>query len=573
MFKKVFFGILCVVSLISQTLCFEIILMKTNDMENLYNDNHMNSIKVQAISSENLRLHNYFDNNMVLNWEGDAIYGFSSLQSLTVMVTYSSFYLFANPDSTGFWKVLTPPFNTSSSHTITISSSLGDSLQISNVYFGPTFRCSGQSNNVVTMADMKTKIADLAYAVETNYHGMHVMVQTLLGANATANNLANCQLYPNEDINFKQFSWTSPENPSMASRYGTLIGATCIYKARGLWERYGRAYRVGVLENAVSSTIIESHARPEVTQICNAYSSYRVPVSYFNQIGCVHNAMYWPTRHTNFTEELWYQGESNRNATEYKCLLPTYIQDKRDNVYQKQTVFNVVQLHPFIGNALLPRYTATREAQYAVLQLPGVCMIYTPHIGDPVGRTATDFGLHTGYKYYIMDQMTLCHMHFIEGLTVDLQGPTVESAVIPYSGGNITVTFNNTDFVVLNNTVGYPGGCLSRNSFQIQLSNGSWVFTGMPSSSIIVSGKSLTIPYINYNSSLPVAVKLPIYEDNGCWIFGSTPQPGQPFETTLRVSSASSATTISGVISGKGGIIFSFLMAAVISVINSPCSR
>ena len=163
-------------------------------------------------------------------------------------------------------------------------------------------------------------------------------------------------------------------------------------------------------------------------------------ISAQNSPTALYNAMVAPTINYGIKGILWYQGESNeRNASEYKNLLPPLINDWRNKWDEGNIPFLYVQLPNFMDVQYLPsesNWAVLREAALKTLSVPNTAMAVTIELGE-----WND--IHPDNKKDVGERLALGAMKLAYGeKDIVASGPIYQSSKI--EGNKIIVSFTNT---------------------------------------------------------------------------------------------------------------------------------
>jgi sialate O-acetylesterase len=159
-----------------------------------------------------------------------------------------------------------------------------------------------------------------------------------------------------------------------------------------------------------------------------------------NSPTALYNAMVAPTINYSIKGILWYQGESNeRNASEYKNLLPALINDWRNKWGKGNIPFLYVQLPNFMDAQYLPsesNWAVLREAALKTLSIPNTAMAVTIELGE-----WND--IHPDNKKDVGERLALGAMKLAyREKDIVASGPLYQSSKI--EGNKIIVSFTNT---------------------------------------------------------------------------------------------------------------------------------
>lgn len=166
---------------------------------------------------------------------------------------------------------------------------------------------------------------------------------------------------------------------------------------------------------------------------------FKAGISAQNSPTALYNAMVAPVINYTIKGILWYQGESNeRNAAEYKKLLPALIADWRNKWRQANLPFLFVQLPNFMDASYLPsesNWAILREAALKTLSVSNTAMAATIDLGE-----WND--IHPDNKKDVGERLALAAKKIAYG-EKDLvhSGPLYQSQQI--EGNKIIISFSN----------------------------------------------------------------------------------------------------------------------------------
>jgi sialate O-acetylesterase len=162
-------------------------------------------------------------------------------------------------------------------------------------------------------------------------------------------------------------------------------------------------------------------------------------ISAQNSPTALYNAMVAPAINYSIKGILWYQGETNeRNASEYKNLLPALIADWRNKWGDENIPFLYVQLPNFMDAQYLPsesNWAVLREAALKTLSIPNTGMAVTIDLGE-----WND--IHPDNKKDVGERLALAAEKIAYGKKdIVASGPLYQSFKI--EGNKIIISFTN----------------------------------------------------------------------------------------------------------------------------------
>ena len=346
----------------------------------------------------------------------------------------------------GNWQVMLPALKSGGPFTLTVTGN--NTLTLNNVLVGEVWVCSGQSNMEWALRNAAEGTGAIAASANPNIHLFHV-------AKVKANT-------PQETVKV-QAPWQEcgPQTVPGFSAVGYFF-ARDLQKALGV--------PIGLIESDWGGSPAEAWTRETVLS-ANPYTKKTYldvyPASYarFQQAQAdfaaqvekakaanqpaprapgapwrpaeLYNGMIAPLVKYTIKGALWYQGESNSgNGMGYRTLLPTMIQNWRDDWGIKDFPFLVVELAPFgNGNSSATSYAETREAQlYATQVLPNVGLAVITDVGE-------ERDIHPKRKEPVGQRLALLARKIGYGEDIVAMGPTLKS--VSYKGDTAVVRFNN----------------------------------------------------------------------------------------------------------------------------------
>ena len=308
----------------------------------------------------------------------------------------------ATADSSGAWSVMIAAQGKSTTPvTITVYSSSGGSLSLTDVLVGYTVVCSGQSNMQLTVGatyDYVTETADADTLGTTLRIFQVAMLDSYSGVTTPQLNLT------------ASIPWTRASAASIVP-----MSALCYYFGAALVKKHPDT-PIGLLASSWGGTAIQPWMSPPSLASCGAlnpaptheelaaspdpslamlgrlllHSRARSGLAAFPTNGsCLYNAMIYPLMQNPKRMLAWYQGESNvGDPVGYQCLMPAMIRDWREKWAavgsSPSTPFFFVQLSawPTQDSPYIPIF---RVAVENALALPNVGMVVSADLSDPAG--------------------------------------------------------------------------------------------------------------------------------------------------------------------------------------------
>lgn len=271
------------------------------------------------------------------------IYGAAAPGALVTSVLDDAPPLTAIADKNGTWRQLLPPTPAGGPHTITVASSDGSAVTMTDVLFGEVYLCGGQSNMAFALSGLTNATAEEAYA--DHYSGSSGIRLFTVGQ-ATPGTTTPAPLGYLHTI---EQNWTKASNATVAAG-GTfgVFSAVCFVFGRTIHDGLGGHVPVGLVSSNWPGTTVEEWAPPAAFHACGRTDARGGGL--FN--GMVAPFAVGPMAVAGFS---WYQGESNvqpdntttgRNdaADRYACLFPAMIAQWRFAFRVPDAFFGFVQL-------------------------------------------------------------------------------------------------------------------------------------------------------------------------------------------------------------------------------------
>jgi sialate O-acetylesterase len=381
------------------------------------------------------------------------VYGWAT-PNVTVTVVLDTYIVrtaTANQDHS--WHVELPPFVSSKSHILNISTSF-TTIILDDIAFGDVYICAGQSNMVFSLIGAINGTDH----IQDSIHLPHVRMATV------ANTMSDT---PQVDVGSKlhNISWSR----SLPIAFDTkdvmsYTSAVAYFFARELFILSDYKDPIGIIIVAWGGQPIELFSSPQAlkdetcggTVVPAAADLHTAPTSFLRQSespspkknsdiqgggnnSSIWNGMVHPLLPMRFKGVIWYQGEANRqNPSEYACRFPAMITDWRKQFELPELYFYYVQLAPIVpSNGGSPDWPYIRAAQDAALQLPQVGVAIASDLGDP----KSPYGdIHPRYKQEVGQRLALlvrAYEHQEDGVVY--QGPVFDGSIEMVDGGSAVI--------------------------------------------------------------------------------------------------------------------------------------
>ena len=264
--------------------------------------------------------------------------------------------------SDGTWSIDITTIEAGGPYTIIFND--GETIELTDVYLGEVWLCSGQSN-----MEMPVK----------GYLGQPVLNSTATIANADSElpvRLFTVEKKPSkdmlEDCNGK---WRLNNSESVAE-----FSATAYFFGLQLYKSL--KVPIGLVHSSWGGSVIQAwmpaktlHNFPEISQTHLTESSeIKKPNSVASML---YNGMIHPIKNMTFRGVIWYQGESNRyNPEQYERLFPIFVKAWRSVFRNTNLPFCYAQIAPYsYKNSNAITGALIREVQYKCEKLiPNVAM-------------------------------------------------------------------------------------------------------------------------------------------------------------------------------------------------------
>ncbi|EMI44310.1 sialate O-acetylesterase [Rhodopirellula sp. SWK7] len=355
-----------------------------------------------------LRVAGIFGDQMVLQQQSvNPIWGTAEANSpVSVNGSWSDQTVSTVADGQGNWRVELETPAAGGPFSVTIKTS-DDELQLSDVYVGEVWICSGQSNMQWRMrgfgVDHFKEDVEKANYPRIRYTEVPAMLA----------------LEGQDDVDVK---WTvcDPQTVLNLSAVGYFFGSQLHQELDVPIGLVSTNWGGSSAEAWVSPDVLREQF-PEFNEVLDGYPAImkNAGVKFMrgqekpkglNQRSpaLLYNSMIRPLIPFSFRGVIWYQGESNvQNPKQYQTLFPAMIRDWRTRWGQGDFPFYFVQIAPFAYKTNPMSAAFLREAQMMSLTEPNTGMVVTMDIGDatnihpkqkkPVGERLAKMALARDY--------------------------------------------------------------------------------------------------------------------------------------------------------------------------------
>lgn len=407
-----------------------------------------------ASARADVRLPAVLSDRMVLQQDSDVrLYGWAYEGEEVMVETSWGVTARGVSDSRGEWSVTvrTPaarPLEAGlAAESITFSVPNENSVRINGILIGEVWLCSGQSNMALMLgpeypAGRSEWFGERFWAEESARSARPGLRVFNVEKTARAEPAEDCKGVLPDHVIFPQ----EREGPAPVVRYGwqecspetaPFISAVAYYFAAALQEKLN--VPVGVVVRAVGGSPIQAWMSLESLQSVPPYAG-AMPAVHRLGASALYNGMIAPLGPMTLRGVIWYQGESNTDATatHYALLLEALIHDWRRTFRTAELPFGVVQLPGMREPAAEPGVSTValvREAQADVAaRVPGVSLAVTIDVG-----AAT---IHPPNKRDVGRRLALHALAEVYGLPVGCEGPIFDR--MTREGSALRLFFRNT---------------------------------------------------------------------------------------------------------------------------------
>jgi sialate O-acetylesterase len=441
-----------------------------------------------------ITLSNVLGDHMVLQRDAVSppamVWGFGDA-GVVVKTSLGATVLSTTVGSDGVWRQPLPPTPASSTPvTILFNASDGSSASLSDVLFGDTFLCGGQSKCVhvfmcragasseedsssqnLTLSPNPQPVVPLPrrsmqFTLTSGLNATqeialaddYPLIRLFTVGQGTASNITLSSLASVEQ------PWVVASSASVGNNNWTYFSAVCWLFGRDVFDGLRDAdpsspVPIGLISNNWGGTPIAAWTSPDALAQCgpvppgmqqepDASDISDPPSPYANST--LWNAMIYPytVGPMSLSGAIWYQAEADappyRDAPAwYACAFQVMIASWRASLANPRFWFGFVQLAPFIGPAGTG-WADTRQAQLAALNLPYTAYATAVDSGDP----QAPFGsYHPRNKQIVGSRLAAAALDTLYGVPTAWRGPEFAAASWESSGTaagstiTVTVTF------------------------------------------------------------------------------------------------------------------------------------
>ncbi|XP_073706545.1 sialate O-acetylesterase isoform X2 [Garra rufa] len=282
-----------------------------------------------VLSAETFRFSSYYGNHMVLQKAPAeaVVWGYGQTGAKVVVSLSGSYEVFTTVIN-GIWRATLEPVKAGGPYNLTASQNItNSSVTLTDVLFGDTWLCSGQSNMAFTLGQVINATEELALA--SKYTDVRIFQAALEMSEEELIDLARVEV-----------PWSRPTAKLLGGKEFSHFSAVCWLFGRYLYETL--KYPIGLVHSSWGGTPVEAWSSTRALHTCGLTDS--VPhselfvqsdpsedVSDKRKNSVLWNAMIHPLLNMTITGAIWYQGEANANYNrdKYNCSFPIMIDDWR----------------------------------------------------------------------------------------------------------------------------------------------------------------------------------------------------------------------------------------------------
>lgn len=319
-----------------------------------------------------VKLPSILANHMVLQQKTKIkLWGWSNANTiLKISTSWNNKMYQVQANSKGQWGLWVDTSNAGGPYSIIFDD--GDITELTDIYIGEVWLCSGQSNMEMPMKGYVGQPVENSTEVISNALSTIPIRFFTVKRNAAKIVQENC---------LGTWSLNAPENVADFS-------ATAYFFALQLYKTL--QVPIGLVNSSWSGSAIQAwmtseslKSYPEISQR-HLFDQSEVKKPHF-QASMLYNGMVYPIQNYVFKGLIWYQGESNiENSTLYESLFCTFVKDWRVQFSNDKMPVYYVQIAPYsYENRNATNSALLRQAQYNCEKLiPNVGMAVIMDIGN-----------------------------------------------------------------------------------------------------------------------------------------------------------------------------------------------
>lgn len=348
-----------------------------------------------ATKGEPFTLAKAFGTHAVLPASKPLVWGFAA-PSVSVSVSLDGGApVLAVADAEGVWRAALPPQPPSfTQHTISFSSSGVPTLTVSDILFGWTIGCFGQSNLALTVSSVFNASAEIAASAA--FPNIRLLSQAACNASTEASDFCRTPTL--------EWSRASPATVGLGN--WSAFSALCWFTARDVYTALNGTVPIGAVVASYAGTSIQQWSDASAVATCAHLRpptpNQGIPCNTPGNVSCLYNGMIHPLTvgPWAFDAAMFMQGEQDTGnlaalqAGYYSCALRALIDSWRTRFAAPSLWFGVWILQPWTWDEeTLPEL---RLSQVTVAQsTPGVQLASCIDTGDLTSPFST---VHTRDK-------------------------------------------------------------------------------------------------------------------------------------------------------------------------------
>ena len=322
---------------------------------------------IPFVHAEPFTLAQAISNHAVLPAAAPLVWGFAA-PSVSVAVSLDGGApTVAVADAAGVWRAALPAQPPSlAQHTLSVSSAGAPTVVLSDVLFGLTILCAGQSNLALTVASAFNATAEIAAAAA--FPSIRLLSQATCNASTEAADFCRAPT----------LAWSRAAPATVGLGNWSAFSALCWFTARDTFAALNGSTPIGAVVASYAGTSIQYWSDASAVAACAHLRpptpNQGIPCTTAGNVSCLFNGMVHPLTvgPWAFSAVLWMQGEQDTaslaalQAGYYRCALGALIDSWRARFAAPSLWFGVWLLQPWTWDEqTLPEL---RLSQVAVAQ-------------------------------------------------------------------------------------------------------------------------------------------------------------------------------------------------------------
>lgn len=385
-------------------------------------------------SPQAFRLSRALGDDMVLQRDVPAVVWGAAPAGARINTVFAGSNFTTVADATGKWQQSLPPTPAGGPYAMEFSTSSGDPpLTLARVLFGDVFFCSGQSNMVFTVPQLRNASVEVARAALYPLIRVFTVAPTVMST------------VPLDDIADVAQNWTAASPAAIGAGNWSEFSATCWLAGRNIADALNGSVPIGLVTSAWGGTRIRAWVDAPTCRSCGEPVPTVDPPSpsFSNSSNAtvLFNSMVHPLLPMRFRGAFWWQGEQDwmTPPAHYTCLFRGLISSWRALFGEPDLFFAFVVLQP-------PYPVSMRDMQLAAADLPRVGYA----TAEDIGEMNSPFGqYHPTRKQLPGARLSAVALNISYGRAVAWSAPVAAAAtaVAALEGGSgplaVRVTFDD----------------------------------------------------------------------------------------------------------------------------------